>query len=110
MYIDKEKSDINPKNIPFYWLANQGVGGKTDEACDYLNWKRFDWGLYTRQSHFERLLGCLLFSFAHPARLPRSYSWLALFTGLLTHFDDSLVGQLIYREKLNTKCEPHLQP
>ena len=31
MYIDKEKSNINPKNIPYYWLANQGVGGRTDE-------------------------------------------------------------------------------
>ena len=69
MYIDKEKSDINPKNIPFYWLANQGVGGKTDEACDYLNWKRFDWGLYTRQSHFERVTRLLVIFICSPRSL-----------------------------------------
>ena len=85
--------------------------GKTDEACDYLKTgNNLTEGFTQDNPILNGLLGCLLFSFAHPARLPRSYSWLALFTGLLTHFDDSLVGQLIYREKLNTKCEPHLQP
>ena len=83
MFIDKEKSNTNPKNIPFYWLANQGVGGKTDEACDYSNWKRFDWGLYTRQSHFERVTRLLVIFICSPRSLApllfltRSVHWFA---------------------------------